>query len=50
MVGENLTLDDFDENKYFIGDEFEISNIIIKITQPRIPCYKLGIKMNNKIF
>ena len=30
LVGENLTLDDFDENKYFIGDEFELSNIIYK--------------------
>ena len=50
LVGENLTLDDFDENKYFIGDEFELSNIILKITQPRIPCYKLSIKMNNKNF
>ena len=50
LVGENFTVDDFDENNYFIGDEFEISNVIIKITQPRIPCYKLGIKMNNKNF
>ena len=50
LVGENLTIDDLDEKKYFIGDEIQISNAILKVTQPRIPCYKLGIKMNNKEF
>ena len=50
LIGENLTIDDFDEKEFFIGDEFQISNIVLKITQPRIPCYKLGIKMNEKDF
>jgi MOSC domain-containing protein YiiM len=50
LIGENLTIDNFSEKEYFIGDEFEISNVILKITQPRIPCFKLGIKMNNKEF
>ena len=50
LIGENLTIDDFDEKEFFIGDEFQISNVILKITQPRIPCYKLGIKMNEKDF
>ena len=50
LVGENLTIDDLNEKELFIGDELKISNVIIKVTQPRIPCYKLGIKMNNKEF
>ena len=50
LIGENLTIDDFDEKEFFIGDELQISNVILKITQPRIPCYKLGIKMNEKDF
>ena len=50
LVGENLTIDDFDEKNLFIGDEVTISNCILKITQPRIPCFKLGIKMNNRKF
>ena len=50
LIGENLTIDDFDEKEFFIGDELQISNVILKITQPRIPCYKLGIKMNKKDF
>jgi|TARA_B100001059_G_scaffold25522_1_gene20496 MOSC domain-containing protein YiiM len=50
LIGENITVDELDEEKYFIGDEIGISNVVIKITQPRIPCYKLGIKMNDKNF
>ena len=50
LIGENLTIDDFNEKEFFIGDEFQISNAVLKITQPRIPCYKLGIKMNKKDF
>tara|TARA_B100000686_G_scaffold353950_1_gene461795 strand:- start:67622 stop:68275 length:654 start_codon:yes stop_codon:yes gene_type:complete len=50
LVGENLTIDDFNEEKINIGDEFSVSDCILKITQPRIPCYKLGIKMNDRNF
>ena len=50
LVGENLTIDDFDEKNIFIGDEFRISAAILKVTQPRIPCYKISIKMNEKNF
>ncbi|MBS82898.1 MAG: MOSC domain-containing protein [Gammaproteobacteria bacterium] len=50
LVGENLTIDDFDEELINIGDEFSISDCILKVTQPRVPCYKLGIKMNDRDF
>jgi MOSC domain-containing protein YiiM len=50
LVGENLTIDDLNEKQFFIGDELKIANVVIKITQPRIPCYKLSIKMNVKNF
>ena len=50
LIGENLTVDDFNEKEFFIGDEFKISDAIFKITQPRMPCYKLDIKMNKKDF
>lgn len=50
LVGENLTIDNINEEKSFIGDEIKISNVVIKITQPRIPCFKLSIKMNTKNF
>ena len=50
LVGENLTIDDFDEKNIYVGDEFKISKAILKVTQPRIPCYKICIKMNEKNF
>ena len=50
LVGENLTIDDFDEKNIIIRDELRISSAILKVTQPRIPCYKISIKINEKNF
>ena len=50
LVGENLTIDDFDENQINIGDQFKINDCILQVSQPRIPCYKIGIKMNSRDF
>ncbi len=50
LVGENLTIDNFDENDVFIGDEYQIGTTLLQISQPRIPCYKIGIKMNSREF
>ena len=50
LVGENLTIDIFDEKEICIGDKFKINNCILQVSQPRIPCYKIGIKMNSREF
>ena len=50
LIGENLTIDNFNEKEVFIGDEYRISKVVLKITQPRIPCFKISIKMNEKNF
>tara|TARA_B100000965_G_scaffold355039_1_gene332116 strand:+ start:169 stop:828 length:660 start_codon:yes stop_codon:yes gene_type:complete len=50
LVGENLTIDDFNEKDLNIGDEISIGSCLLQISQPRIPCYKVGIKMNNRDF
>ena len=50
LVGENLTIDNFDEKDINIGDILEIGTARFQISQPRIPCYKVGIKMNNREF
>jgi len=44
MFGENLTTVGLDESSVNIGDEFRIGGVIVRVTQPRMPCYKLGIK------
>ena len=50
LVGENLTIDDFNESEINIGDQFKINECILQVSQPRIPCYKIGIKMNSRDF
>jgi MOSC domain-containing protein YiiM len=44
MFGENLTTEGLTEENACIGDQFRIGGAIVKVTQPRMPCYKLGIR------
>jgi len=44
MFGENLTLEGLLENDAHIGDRFRMGTAVLMVTQPRLPCYKLGIK------
>ena len=44
MFGENLTTEGLREEDACIGDHFRIGEAVVKVTQPRIPCYKLGIR------
>jgi MOSC domain-containing protein YiiM len=44
MFGENLTTEGLLEGSLRIGDRFRIGSAEIVVTQPRLPCYKLGIK------
>jgi len=50
LVGENLTIDDFNEENINIGDQFKINECLLQVSQPRIPCYKIGIKLNSRDF
>jgi MOSC domain-containing protein YiiM len=50
LVGENLTIDDFNEEDINIGDQFKINECLLQVSQPRIPCYKIGIKLNSRDF
>jgi MOSC domain-containing protein YiiM len=45
--GENLTISGLDEAHLFIGDQFSIGECVLEISQPRVPCFKLGIALNN---
>jgi MOSC domain-containing protein YiiM len=44
MFGENLTTAGLDENNTHSGDALRIGKAVVVVTQPRTPCYKLGIK------
>jgi len=42
--GENLTIDGFDVSDALIGEHRQIGDAVFEVSQPRIPCYKLGIR------
>jgi len=44
MFGENFTAEGLDEASVNIGDRFRIGAAEVLVTQPRMPCHKLGIK------
>ena len=47
MFGENLTLEGVSEETVHIGDRFTFGSATLVVTQPRLPCYKLGIKFKS---
>jgi len=44
IFGENFTLDDESEESVHLGDQFSVGSAQVVVTQPRLPCYKLGIR------
>jgi MOSC domain-containing protein YiiM len=44
MFGENFTTEGLLEEALYIGDKFRIGETEVMVTEPRMPCYKLGIK------
>jgi MOSC domain-containing protein YiiM len=44
IFGENFTTEGLDEKSVHIGDRFQIGEAIVEVTQPRMPCYKLGMR------
>jgi MOSC domain-containing protein YiiM len=44
MFGENLTVEGLDENSLHIGDRLRIGTAELIVTEPRMPCFKLGVR------
>lgn len=44
MFGENLTTEGLLENDVNLGDRFRVGSAEVVVTQPRLPCYKLGVR------
>lgn len=47
MFGENLTFSELDEEEITVGSVYEIGECIIQVTEPRQPCFKLGIRFES---
>lgn len=50
IFGENLTLSSFGDAPLLIGDRLQIGAVIIEISAPRTPCFKLATRMGDPAF
>jgi ferredoxin-NADP reductase len=46
QFGENLTVDGLADDEVCIGDRYRIGNALFEVTQPRVTCYRVGIRMD----
>jgi MOSC domain-containing protein YiiM len=47
IFGENFTTDGLLEDSVHIGDRFSVGSAEVVVTQPRLPCYKLGVRFGS---
>jgi MOSC domain-containing protein YiiM len=48
MFGENLTIEGLDESVMRVGDIYKLGSAIVQVSQPREPCYKLGVRFGTQ--
>lgn len=48
--GENLTVTELDDEAVHVGDTFRVGGALAVVTMPRVPCFKLGIRMGDPRF
>jgi ferredoxin-NADP reductase/MOSC domain-containing protein YiiM len=46
QFGENFTVEQLPDNEVCIGDRYRIGDAIFEVTQPRVTCFRVGIRMN----
>ncbi len=49
-LGENLTTEAIDVNGALVGERWAIGTAVFEISEPRIPCWRLGVRMNDPGF
>ncbi len=50
QFGENFTVQGMGEDDVHTGDLFRVGSAMVQVTQPRAPCFKLGLKMGSAHF
>lgn len=48
MFGENLSVEGLDESKLQLGDIYRVGTALVQVSQPREPCFKLGIRFGSQ--
>jgi len=46
QFGENFTIEELPDDVVCIGDRYRIGSALFEVTQPRVTCYRIGIRMN----
>src|ERR1700746_2010499 len=46
QFGENFTVEGLSDDECCIGDRYRIGNALFEVTQPRVTCYRVGIRMD----
>ncbi len=47
QFGENFTVEGLSDEEVCIGDQYHIGSALFEVTQPRVTCYRVGIRMND---
>ena len=50
QFGENFTVEGMLEADVHIGDILQLGSVALEVTQPRVPCFKLGLRMGSDTF
>jgi MOSC domain-containing protein YiiM len=48
--GENLTTEGIDVNDALVGERWEVGTTVLEVSEPRVPCWRLGVRMNDQMF
>src|SRR5467141_5433262 len=47
QFGENFTIEGLPDDAVWVGDRYQIGSALFEVTQPRVTCYRVGIRMND---
>jgi MOSC domain-containing protein YiiM len=48
--GENLTIEGIEANRALVGERWAVGTTLLEVSEPRIPCWRLGVRMNDPLF
>jgi MOSC domain-containing protein YiiM len=48
--GENLTTEGIDVSGALLGERWRVGTVLLEVVQPRLPCFKLGLRMGDPAF
>ena len=49
-LGENLTTEGVDVNGALVGERWAVGTTVLEVSEPRVPCWRLGVRMHDKLF